>query len=300
MSAFRWESLDEFSDLLNRIGRHGFRSWPTSPNELRSELETLRLEPESDVWLVRTDGKICGYALALAENDVDRLVVSLGILDECSGQVGGLLDLLREAAKARGVSLIHVAVRGAPAEPLDQLTHSGFTRVAANLELVLQREDAGGVPDPSLPEAMSVRKMRSTAEALLLTRVQNRVFEGHWGFSKNTPDEVLARLGLPSTGPEQVLFVETEEGDIAGYIWTALSWEHDHTCGKIWMTGVVPEFRSLGLGKALVSAGVKHLLSQGAADVHLEVVEGNAAAVSIYQGMGFKRHGQTDWYEKRV
>lgn len=297
---FHWQLLPEFSDLLNSLGRHSFRSWPESPDELRSELETLRLDPESDIALLGSSGDFCGYALTLPEPDIDRVVASVASRDECSGDVGKLLDFVTDRATFAHTSRIHVAIRGVPVEPLRELMAAGFKEVTGNLELTLDRQDARQIDDVAPEEGFLIRPMRSVAEGLLLTQIQNRVFENHWGFSRNTLEEIMARLELPITGPEHVLFAESAEGDIAGYIWTALEWHQDHTCGKIWMTGVVPEFRSLGLGKALLNAGVKHLLAQGAADVHLEVVEDNSPAVSIYEGMGFKRHSRTGWYEKKL
>ncbi len=300
VQAFQWELLPDLSELLNRLGRHSFRGWPESTDELRTELEALRIDPESDIALLGSPGRICGYALTLTELDVDRVVTALATTDDCSGDAGKLLDFAIGRARSANVSAVHIAIRGVAVEPMEKLVESGFERVASNLELTLVREDGGQIKDTRLADGFTIRPMRSLAEGLLLTQVQNRVFEGHWGFSKNTPEEILARLELPVTGPEHVLFAESPEGDIAGYMWTALEWHQDHTCGKIWMTGVVPEFRSLGLGRALVNAGVKHLLSEGAADVHLEVVEDNVAAVRIYEKAGFKSHGKITWYEKRV
>ena len=142
--------------------------------------------------------------------------------------------------------------------------------------------------------------MRSSAETLLLTRLQNSIFSDHWGFSKNSPEEIQARLGLPISGPEHVLFVESSDGSVAGYVWTALEWVDKHTSGRIWMTGVMPEYRNLGIGRSIVNAGIKHLLAEGATDVNLEVVEHNAGAVRIYTQMGFTRTGRVAWYELRL
>ena len=176
----------------------------------------------------------------------------------------------------------------------------GFVEVTSNLELELSRSDAARLTEQPLPQGFSFRKMRSSAETLLLTRIQNAVFEGHWGFSSNTPEEVQARLDLPASGSEHVLFVENAEGDVAAYIWTALEWHDEHTSGRIWMTGVMPQFRGLGIGRAIVHAGIKHLLAEGAADVRLEVVGHNAAAVRIYENVGFKTTGRVDWYELKL
>ena len=63
------------------------------------------------------------------------------------------------------------------------------------------------------------------------------------------------------------------------------------------MTGVMPEFRRAGIGRSIVNAGIKHLLAEGAVDVHLEVLENNDGAVRIYMQMGFKQSGRVAWLE---
>ena len=94
-----------------------------------------------------------------------------------------------------------------------------------------------------------------------------------------------------------MLFVEAPDGTVGAYIWTALEWDDQHTGGRIWMTGVMPEFRRSGIGRSIVNAGIKHLFAEGAADIHLEVVEHNAGAIRIYTQMGFTQSGRVAWYE---
>jgi mycothiol synthase len=94
-----------------------------------------------------------------------------------------------------------------------------------------------------------------------------------------------------------VLFTESADGTVAAYVWTALEWQGQHTVGRIWMTGVMPEFRRSGIGRSTVESGIKHLFAHGAAEVHLEVIEHNAGAVRIYTEMGFSETGRVTWYE---
>jgi mycothiol synthase len=300
VAPFHWDDLSELSGLLNRLGRHGFRQWPQSPDLLRSELEVLRLEPEQDAFILRLSGEICGYAITLHERDIHRTVISIASFPECHPHAGPLLDAAVNRARNAGVAAVHVAIRDTAAEPVEMVKNRGFVEVTSNLELKLDRKDAARLEDQPLPSGLSFRKMRSSAETLLLTRVQNTVFEGHWGFSNNTPEEIQARLDLPASGPEHVRFAENADGDVAAYIWTALEWHNDQTCGSIWMTGVMPQFRGSGIGKAVVHAGIKHLLAEGATDVHLEVVGHNSAAVRIYEHAGFKIVGHVDWYELKL
>lgn len=300
VQGFRWQHISELSELINSLGSHGFRDWPESAEGLRTELETLRLDPEADIALLRSGDRLCGYVLTLPEPDIDRVVATVAVTSACQDEADQLVDFLMSQVRSVNASRAHVAARGNSAEPLAELETRGFSRITANLELVLPREQASRLADTELPAGFTVRPMRSFTETLLLTSVQNRVFADHWGFSKNTVDEVQARLELPATGPEHVLFIESPEGEIAGYIWTALEWQRDHTCGKVWMTGVAPDYRGKRLGTPLILAGIKHLLAEGAADVHLEVIEGNKAAMRIYSQLGFEKRSKTDWYEKRL
>lgn len=296
-TGFEWRLLPEFSDLLNRLGPHGFRVWPAVPAELQLQLEVLRVDPEQEIVLLWSDNRLCGYAISLHERDIDRTVSAVAVTSGCTDRAGPLVDWVIERAASKKVSRIHIALRNTPVEPIKTLKERGFKRVTASLELTLDRADAAGLTDFPLPDGFSIRTMRSSAETLLLTRMQNTIFSKHWGFSKNTPEEIQARLDLPESGPEHVLFVESPDGSIAAYIWTALEWRDQHTGGKIWMTGVMPEFRRSGIGSSIVSAGVRHLLAEGVAQVHLEAVAHNAAAVRIYTQMGFKEAGRVEWYE---
>jgi mycothiol synthase len=300
ITRFAWRLLPEFSDLLNRLGSHGFRQWPDSSAELRSELEILRADPEQDIALLKIGDRFCGYAITLHERDIDRTVAAFAVTSELKDQAEQLLDWALERTHNERISRIHIALRGTTVEPARLLRARGFKEVTANLELILDRANATSITDSLLLDGFSIRPMRSAVETLLLTRIQNTIFSDHWGFSKNSPEEIQARLDLPTTGPEHVLFVESSDGSIAAYIWTALEWGDLHTCGRIWMMGVMPEFRRSGIGKSVVNTGVKHLLAEGASEIHLEVIEHNAVAVQIYTQMGFTQTGRVVWLELQL
>lgn len=48
-----------------------------------------------------------------------------------------------------------------------------------------------------------------------------------------------------------------------------------------------PEWRGKGLAKYLLQAGLRHVRQQGFADVQLEVLQSNQAAVNLYQALGY-------------
>lgn len=94
-----------------------------------------------------------------------------------------------------------------------------------------------------------------------------------------------------------VLAAEPESGvlRLAGYVFArAIAGE-----GEILNIGVLPEFRSAGLGGDLLDACLARLRDRGAATVFLEVRESNEAAKRLYQSRGFRPVGvRTDYYRK--
>lgn len=63
--------------------------------------------------------------------------------------------------------------------------------------------------------------------------------------------------------------------------------------GQILSIAVHPDCQGMGIGKALVGAGLNHLYSLGVDTVKLEVRPENASALKIYTDYGFVEKGRT-------
>jgi mycothiol synthase len=136
-----------------------------------------------------------------------------------------------------------------------------------------------------------------------LTQIQNRSFEGTWGYNPNTVEEIAFRLGLLNRSPEDVILVG--EGDrAAGYCWTTVDPAARDSAGTrkghIYMLGADPDYRGKGIGRQALLAGLAHLKSKGIDVVELTVDSQNRAACALYESVGFKLWSTSAWYEKAL
>ena len=85
-----------------------------------------------------------------------------------------------------------------------------------------------------------------------------------------------------------------------GFNWTRIEEGPRHVIGFITMMGSHPDYRGLGLGAAVMRAGVNYLREAEVDRVQLTVDSQNPSAHRIYTAAGFQRIAVTLWYERRL
>jgi ribosomal-protein-alanine N-acetyltransferase len=65
---------------------------------------------------------------------------------------------------------------------------------------------------------------------------------------------------------------------------------------EILSVAVAPEFRRRGVGRMLVEEVLRHLYRVGAQTLHLEVEDGNHAAIRLYRRLEFRESGRRPAY----
>ncbi len=99
----------------------------------------------------------------------------------------------------------------------------------------------------------------------------------------------LEREAEPWFEPDGFLLHE-RDGRLAAFCWTKLHHTEDPVLGEIYVIAVDPGFQGVGLGKQLTLAGLASIADRGVTVGMLYVDGGNAAAVTMYEHLGFGVH----------
>jgi mycothiol synthase len=166
----------------------------------------------------------------------------------------------------------------------DGLEAAGFTvdRRQHRMEVPLPRP--GSVPHPA---GVELRAFRPGTDETAWLRVNNRAFANH-------PDqggwvaEVLARRMAESWFDPQGFLLAWREDDLLGFCWTKVH-PGSPPAGEIFVIGVDPDAQGLGLGRALVQAGLADLSGRRGCTLGLlYVAASNDPALALYEQLGFR------------
>jgi mycothiol synthase len=157
------------------------------------------------------------------------------------------------------------------------------------------------VDAPTLPAGVQLREYRPGIDDDAWLALNARAFvdlpdQGGW-----TAADLHVRLGEAWFDPAGFLVAErSADGAMLGFHWTKVhgghsadgqthAGHHHDPIGEVYVLGVDPSARGLGLGVALTVAGLRYLRGHDLDQVMLYVDETNRSAIRLYQRLGFAR-----------
>lgn len=207
----------------------------------------------------------------------------------------------------RAVVVAALEGRDGPVEAWSHGDHAGARWLAGSLGFSPVRElhrllrvGASGpgqagepLPPVRLPEGVVLRSFEVGADEQEWLRVNAAAFAEHPEQGQVDLADLRERQAEDWFDPQGFLLaVPAEEPTrILGFHWTK---QHPATRteparGEVYVVGISPEQQGRGLGRALTTAGVRHLTEQGLTETLLYVDADNASAFGLYESLGFRR-----------
>jgi len=294
--------LDKLVQLGAEVQALGQRCCLISPLDLIESVGQPNHSSENNLFIAEREGEIVGFADVRLELNIGRVVLRWMVHPKHHrrGLAVKLVDRAICRTRDLDITTIHVNILRDSPMAKQLLTQMGFTFVRRYLELRLD------LSETDLPEISKIsprcRPLQPTEEGRL-TQLQNRSFTGTWGFNPNTVEEIIYRISLPNSSPDDI-FLTFDSDKPVGYCWTRIeSWEKKapgEGTGRIYMLGVDPDYRWKGFGRQLLLVGLSYLKSKSLRVVELTVDSGNKVACALYESVGFKLWTSSLWYEKKL
>lgn len=311
-------TMDDVLDavqLMNKTSRHFIGVDEMSPELLSNEWKTPGFDPQSNVHLVISPrGQLVGE---IEVWDITQSPVHpwswMAVDPECrdKGAVHGYLlawgetrarQLLQELEPDLRVSL-RFWTHHENEDLQGLLERGGFSFLRHSMRM---RYDIDGPPpQPSWPKGISVRDYDPERDAEAVYRVDDEVFQDHFGYIEEPFEEGFQRFMHHMTGHEaydpSLWFLAVEGDEIVG-ICLCRKWTYeDRDAGYISSLGVRRPWRRKGIATALLHHAFDEFYQRGKSKVDLGVdAENLTGALDLYRKAGMYVYRQYDMYEKEL
>lgn len=243
-------------------------------------------------------GQIFGYSFFVYENS-KGVIGDLFVADSKNGTERKeverrlLTHVIETLQQSPGVHRIEAQLlaheAGAAAKPFQEQQFSRHARLFMTLPLT-------GAPEDKLPVAsaeirrwteLDYQPSASVITAAYRNHVdseindQYRTLSGSLRFLNN----IVRFPGCGTFDPESSFVALDRAGALGGII---LCSRVRHDVGHVTQVCVLPEYRSHGLGRALLAATVRNLRQRKFSTLSLTVTEANVRAVELYKRLGFE------------
>ena len=299
------QDLSSLSRMLTEIESIDNDGEDTSEEYLRASLAWPNYRPDRDVWVVESDGKLIGYAVALeqpSENCTIYVVVHPSYRREGLGSQLLVLALNRAREVDAKNILIYANERNTGSDLF--LKHHEFQPVGTSGSLKLN--DNVEIPPAELPEGFTLKKYSEVNDPLVLLKALDDCYFGMWGHQHNinrSEEERKSPRFLQYYDGNDILLLFDANGAIFG-ICSLKSQGKREADGELSDLldgpGIIQEYREEGYQRPLVLAGIEHLRKKGNRPITLEFWGDSEDALSIYRSLGFEMVSRYIAYHKEL
>lgn len=296
------EDLVKIADLWNTCEEVDQLGQGTNVNELRVEFADPWLDKERNVRLWEdAEGHLVGFGqiwIPEPEELIEgRIVYQAHPEHRQSGLEAQILDWgearLREISRERGIpAKCTVAVRDTQATQIALLESRGMG--PERYTFVMERMLDDQLPPPELPAGFTLREIKDEADGESWIEMFNLSFVDHYNHHPLTFERWKNWMDDPDGRPELNVVAVADDGTFAAFCWAGINpGENERTGQKVgWvhLLGTRRGFRRIGLGRAILLAGMQRLKASGMETAKLGVdAQSLTGATRLYEAAGFTR-----------
>jgi mycothiol synthase len=284
------------------------RRWLDSP-ELDQARDVRMWEDEAGrlvglgiAWIAKEDdenGEVDSHLFFRVHPDARNTGLETQIIDWASERV-------REVGRERGKkahlrSGLHYSSPEYIAYRRGILEEHGFAPVRYGYKMARPLDEP--LPKPEFPEGFTMRHAQGEADIEPWVEMFNLSFIDHWNFHPETVEAHKHWLESPKYDPKRNLIAIAPDGTFAAFCFCWIDPEDNEKRGRnegwIDILGTRRGFRKIGLGRAMLLAGMHKLKADGVDTAVLGVdAENPTGALRLYESVGFKVANKGATYHK--
>lgn len=285
----------------------------TDANAIRNEWSSPGFDPDQDIRLVfASNGEMAGYIEVWTTVNPPVHPWTWGRVHP-KYEDTGIGTWLLQWAEMRALKALQELPEGLrfaprvgtyrPAEkPKRLFVDMGYHHIRSSYTMIIEME--GPVPEPEVPEGITVRTYNAKTDAADAYHAMEDSFRDHFGFVKQPFEEGLNRFRhfWEDEGSDPTLmFLAMDGNEIAGINLCRPQSFDDPQMGWVGTLGVRRAWRKHGIGLALLRHSFNEFYRRGKRKVGLGVdAENLTGALRLYESAGMHVHRVFDLYEKEL
>lgn len=305
--------LDAIAHLINTCEEVDRLDEGTSISELQQEFNAPSLDVARDIRLWEdAEGELIGFAqLSVTEPGevIDGWLWFRVHPDARGGNVEAAAIAwgevrMREVSAMRGGRVkLRTYARAEDCDRISVLASCGFK--VDRYFCRMARELWEPIPEPHFPEGFALRQFPGEQDAAAWVEMFNQSFIDHWNHHDLTVDKFKHELAKPDYRNDLDLIAVADDGTFVSFCCCEICVEECDRTGRnegwIACLGTRRGFRKMGLGRAMLLAGLHRLKAAGVATAILGVdAENSSGALHLYESAGFHNIRDSISYVKDV
>ncbi len=305
--------LQPIADLLNACEAVDKLDEGTSVDELRTEFASPSLDKERDLRLWEDgDGKLIGFGelwIPESRDEADAWLWFKVHPEERGRDIEAQIiswgeERMREVGQERGKpAKLRAGARDSDVERIALLEKHGFT--VARYFFRMGRPLDEPIPEPQFPEGFTLRYVAGPEEAETWVACFNQSFIDHWNHHDMRVEDRKHWMSEPYYQAERDLIAVAPDGTFAAFCWCSINPQENARTGRnegwINILGTRRGYRKIGLGRAMLLAGLQRLKADGVDMAVLGVdAENPTGALRLYESVGFRKLFATIGHVKDV